>query len=82
MSTTYIVYIVQCADNTLYTGITNELERRIQEHNSSDKGAKYTRARRPVVLVYQEEHIDRSSASKREYVIKKMSRKYKLELIG
>ncbi len=82
MSTTYIVYIVQCADNTLYTGITNELERRIQEHNSSDKGAKYTRARRPVVLAYQEEHIDRSSASKREYVIKKMSRKYKLKLIG
>ena len=82
MSTAYILYIVKCADNTLYTGITNELDRRIQEHNFSDKGAKYTKARRPVVLVYQEEHIDRSSASKREYLIKQMSRKHKLELIG
>ena len=77
----YIVYIVECADGTFYTGITNALERRIEEHNSSDKGAKYTRARRPVKIVYQEEHPDRSSASKREYEIKKMSRKEKQKLL-
>lgn len=74
--------MVRCADNTLYTGIATELQRRIQEHNSSDKGAKYTRARRPVELVYSEEYPDRSSASKREYEIKKkMNRKEKLQLI-
>lgn len=78
----YFVYIVKCSDNTLYTGIATELERRIQEHNDSDKGAKYTRVRRPVSLVYSEEYPDRSSASKREYEIKKkMSRIEKLKLI-
>ena len=79
----YYVYIVKCADTTLYTGIATELERRIEEHNSSDKGAKYTRIRRPVTLVYSEEYQDRSSASKREYEIKKrMSRAEKLKLIA
>jgi putative endonuclease len=79
----YFVYIVQCADNTFYTGIATELERRIEEHNSSDKGAKYTRVRRPVCLVYSEEYPDRSAASKREYEIKKkMSRADKLKLIA
>ena len=79
----YYVYIVECADTTLYTGIAKDLERRVTEHNESDKGAKYTRVRRPVKLVYSEEHIDRSSASKREYEIKKkMSRAHKLKLIG
>jgi putative endonuclease len=78
----YYVYIVQCADETLYTGIATELARRIEEHNHSDKGAKYTRARRPVTLVYHETFEDRSSASKREYEIKKrMSRTQKLTLI-
>jgi len=78
----YYVYIVQCADNTLYTGISTELERRVKEHNESDKGAKYTRVRRPVHLVYNESYPDRSSASKREYEIKKkMSRAKKLEMI-
>lgn len=78
----YFLYIVKCADDTLYTGIATELERRIEEHNSSDKGAKYTRVRRPVSLVYSEEYPDRSSASKREYEIKKkMSRAKKLKLI-
>lgn len=78
----YFIYIVQCVDNTLYTGITTELSRRIEEHNSSDKGAKYTRTRRPVKLVYSEEHTNRSHASKREYEIKKkMSRVEKLKLI-
>ncbi len=79
----YYVYILQCADETLYTGICTELDRRVEEHNSSAKGAKYTRARRPVKLVYFETYIDRSSASKREYEIKKhMSREEKLKLIS
>ena len=78
----YFVYILKCADETLYTGIATELERRIDEHNGSDKGAKYTRVRRPVRLVYSEEYPDRSSASKREYENKKnMSRAEKLKLI-
>ena len=79
----YYVYIVECADKTLYTGIATELERRVEEHNNSEKGAKYTRVRRPVKLVYSEEYPDRSSASKREYEIKKkMNRTQKLKLIG
>jgi putative endonuclease len=78
----YFVYIVKCIDDTFYTGIATDLERRIDEHNRSEKGAKYTRVRRPVSLVYSEEHPDRSSASKREYEIKKkMSRAEKLKLI-
>jgi putative endonuclease len=78
----YFVYILKCADETLYTGIATELERRVEEHNGSDKGAKYTRVRRPVRLVYSEEYPDRSSASKREYEIKKkMNRVEKLKLI-
>jgi len=77
----YYVYIVKCSDETLYTGITTQLDRRIEEHNNSKKGAKYTRARRPVVLVYSEEYADRCTASKREYEIKKkMTRKEKLNL--
>jgi len=79
----YYVYMVQCADETLYTGIAKDLKRRVTEHNESEKGAKYTCARRPVKLVYSEEFADRSTASKREYEIKKkMSRKKKLQLIG
>ena len=78
----YYVYLVLCADNTLYTGITTDLERRVDEHNNSnEKGAKYTRARRPVRLVYSEEYENRSEASKREYLIKKMSRKDKVSLL-
>jgi putative endonuclease len=78
----YYVYMVECNDSSLYTGICSDLLRRIDEHNSSGKGAKYTRSRRPVKLVYSEEHQDRSMASKREYEIKKkMSRIQKLELI-
>lgn len=78
----YHVYMLRCADGTLYTGIATELERRIEEHNHSSKGAKYTKCRRPVVLVYSEIHADRSSASRREYEIKKkMTRAQKLNLI-
>ncbi len=77
----YYVYIVKCSDDTLYTGITTDIKRRIDEHNHSDKGAKYTRLRRPVHLVYMEEAANRSLASQREYAIKKLSRSEKLALI-
>ncbi|WP_294954817.1 GIY-YIG nuclease family protein [Sulfurovum sp.] len=77
----YYLYMLECADGTLYTGIATDLERRLEEHNSSPRGAKYTRARRPVKLVYTETYKDRSSASKREYEIKKkMNREEKLRL--
>ena len=77
----YYVYILTCKDNTLYTGITKDLQKRINEHNSSEKGAKYTKARRPVILSYSEKAKNRSEASKREYAIKKLSRSNKLKLI-
>ena len=75
-------YIVQCNDGSLYTGITTDLERRVNEHNSSNKGAKYTKTRRPVKLVYSETHTDRSTSSKRESAIKKLNRIDKLKLIS
>lgn len=78
----YFIYILKCSDDTLYTGITTDIKRRVYEHNNSDKGAKYTKLRRPVELVYSEESENRSSASKREYAIKKLSRIEKLELIS
>lgn len=77
----YYVYIVRCSDDTLYTGIAKDIKARIEEHNTSSKGAKYTRVRRPVELVYMQECKDRSDASKKEYAIKHLSRKQKLELI-
>lgn len=77
----YYLYIIECADKTLYTGITTDLERRLCEHNSSSLGAKYTAVRRPVKLVYSEEFADRASASKQEYSIKKLKRAQKIELI-
>jgi len=78
----YYVYILECSDKTLYTGITTDITRRLYEHNNSKKGAKYTRIRRPVRLVYSEEYLERSSASKREYAIKKLSRDKKLALLS
>ncbi|CAG37449.1 GIY-YIG nuclease family protein [Desulfotalea psychrophila] len=77
----WFVYIVQCADGTLYTGITTNIARRITEHNSSAKGARYTRSRRPVMLVYRETCRDRSEASKREYAIKQLSPTRKRTLV-
>ena len=77
----YFIYILKCNDDTLYTGITTDVKRRLSEHNSSQKGAKYTKARRPVTLVYTEELADRSSACKREYAIKQLSRDEKKVLI-
>lgn len=75
------VYILECADGTLYTGWTNCLEKRLAAHNSG-RGAKYTRSRRPVRLVYWEEVPDRSVALSREAAIKALSRKEKLLLIS
>ncbi|HLR16986.1 MAG TPA: GIY-YIG nuclease family protein [Alcanivoracaceae bacterium] len=80
--TQWWVYILRCADGSLYTGICTNVERRVEEHNSSTKGAKYTRARRPVKLVYQEQSESRSAASKREAEIKKLPRAKKLALLS
>jgi len=77
----YHLYIVKCADDTLYTGITVDLDRRIKEHNDSKLGAKYTRARRPIKIVYSKKFRNRSLASKEENRIKNLSREEKLELI-
>ena len=77
----YYLYILKCKDNTLYTGITTDLERRIIEHNSSKIGARYTSSRRPVRLVYSKKFKNRSIASKQEIRIKNLKRIEKLELI-
>ncbi|UYO98935.1 GIY-YIG nuclease family protein [Oceanotoga sp. DSM 15011] len=73
-------YILKCSDNSLYTGWTNDLKKRLETHNSG-KGSKYTRSRLPVEIVYFEEFKNKSDAMKREYEIKKFSRKNKLILI-
>lgn len=75
------MYIVRCADNSLYTGWTNDLKRRIEAHNAG-RGAKYTRSRRPVELVYFEELDDRQAAQCREYAVKRFTRQQKLRLIA
>ena len=75
------VYIVCCRDNSFYTGITTDLMRRMEEHNSAKKGAKYTRTRRPVELVYSEKAASRSIATRREEQIKKLPLASKRQLI-
>ena len=75
------VYIVRCADHSLYTGWTNDLAHRIQMHNAG-RGAKYTRARLPVTLVYQETFSTKAEAMRREFQIKQLSRAQKLALIA
>jgi putative endonuclease len=77
----WYVYILECSDGTLYTGITTDLDKRLKTHNNG-KGAKYTKTRLPVVLKASFEAEDRSSASKEEYRIKQLTRKEKLELIN
>lgn len=72
-SDSWYTYIVQCSDNSLYTGVTTEPTRRLHEHNHSPQAAKYTRQRRPVRLVYVEAADSRSSACKREHAIKQLS---------
>ncbi len=75
----YYVYMLRCADDTIYTGITTDLERRVRVHNDG-KGAKYTRTRTPVELVYSEPFESKSEALKREWQIKKLSRSEKLQM--
>lgn len=77
----YYLYILECADKTLYTGITTDLERRVIEHNSNKLGAKYTASRRPVKLIFSKNFKNRSDASIEEARIKKLNRIQKLELI-
>ena len=77
----YYVYMLECCDNALYTGIAKDVHKRLKEHNTSEKAAKYTRARRPLKLVYTQELPTRSEALKREYAIKKLKREEKLRLI-
>ena len=78
----WFTYILRCADNTLYTGITTDISRRESEHNGNKLGAKYTRARQPVEVVYQETHNTRSEAAKREFAIKKLTKDNKELLIN
>lgn len=75
------VYILRCADDTLYTGVTDDVERRLAAHNSG-KGAKYTRGRGPVAVVYREEQPDKSQALRRELALKRLTRPQKLALIA
>lgn len=76
----WVLYILKCKDDSYYTGITNDLDKRLSDHESG-KGAKYTRGRGPFKMVYNESHKNRSDASKREYEIKKLSRADKEDLI-
>ncbi len=77
----WLVYILECADATLYTGITNDLEQRIAAHNAGS-GARYTRSRLPVSVVYTEDAADRGAALRREASIKRLTARQKRELIG
>ena len=81
MKDAWHIYILRCADGTFYTGVTTDLVRRVSEHNESPKGAKYTRVRRPVLLVYSEAFESRSAACVREAAIKKLSRDEKSRLV-
>jgi putative endonuclease len=76
------MYVAECADNSLYTGITTDIIRRLDEHNTKPSGAKYTRSRRPVNIVYCARFDSRSSASKAEAAFKKLSRQKKLEIVN
>jgi len=78
----YYLYILKCADKTLYTGITTDLKRRLTEHNEGKLGAKYTSSRSPVKIVYSKKFKNRSTASKEEARIKKLKRNKKLELVN
>jgi putative endonuclease len=82
MRSLYYVYILECSDKTLYTGYTNDLEERIKKHNTKDKGAKYTRGRQPVKIIYYEKFDSKTDALKREHKIKRLTRDEKLQLIN
>lgn len=79
----WYVYILRCADNSLYTGVTTDVARRLAQHNQCNKtGAKYTRVRRPVSLAYQETALDRKTACQREYQLKQLTKKEKEKLVS
>lgn len=77
----WFVYMLRCADSSYYTGITKDVEKRVAEHNNHTTGAKYTRGRRPVTLIYSEASDSRSSATKRELAIKQLSKQEKAALV-
>ncbi len=76
------LYVLRCADGSLYAGVTTDLERRLSEHNAGPRGARYTRARRPVCMLHSWEMQDRSAATRAEVAFKKLSRKTKLAVIA
>jgi len=78
----WFLYVVECSDNTLYTGITTDINRRLHEHNNTRRGARYTRSRRPVSLVYWRDLNDRSEATSAELAFKRLSRAQKLKMIA
>jgi putative endonuclease len=78
----WAVYIIRCSDNSLYTGITTDVDRRFREHADGIRGARYFNGRKPLEVVYREEGHDRSSASRREAAIKKLNREEKLSLVA
>ena len=78
----WLLYVLQCSDGTYYTGVTTNVDRRTKEHNSSKRGAKYTRSRRPTKVIYMTEYNNRSSAQKSEYLFKQLTRKQKEEVIN
>ena len=82
MTDGWFLYVLQCSDDTLYTGVTTDVERRLDEHNNSRKGAKYTKTRRPVKLVLTLPFEDRSAAQKAEYKFKKLTREQKKRAIN
>jgi len=77
----WFMYVVRCFDGSLYTGVTNNIKRRILEHNYGTRGAKYTKSRRPVKLVYKIECENRSDALKQEWVFKKLKKTEKEQII-
>lgn len=81
-SVAYSLYIVRCANDTLYTGITTDVERRVTEHEVGTRGARYLRGRRPLTLEFQQEVGDRSRASRLEYLVKRLSREQKEAVIA
>ncbi len=78
----WFVYFLRCNDNSLYAGITTNIERRLHQHNHTKLGAKYTRAKRPVTLAFLESATNKSTASKREYQLRKLTKKEKEQLVS
>ncbi len=78
----WFLYVLKCSDGTLYTGVTTNIRRRLEEHNTSSRGAKYTKTRRPVEIVYWIDFKDRSSAQKAEYKFKQLTREQKEKVIN